>query len=256
MEFGQSKSNQVPVTKSCVQGSVLGPTLWLIYIQPPLERLSAAGICYYGYADDVAIVKTLRSEEDKKEFEAALKIIEDWAVEFGMIWSPLKTQRLVMEYKGCKVPHEPFKIKFGGQEIVPLDAKAESLGLLISKKCIFTDHIKRVADKLRSITSHVRRNFVNRDPKTMQKIYGTYMQPSIDYVSSVYHPGTDSLLKSITNAADSFWKLCTSKNPHEKYMEPRLRLIMNDLVFIHNMVHGKSVLDFEKMFKLPSPISP
>ena len=89
-----------------------------------------------------------------------------------------------------------------------------------------------------------------------KNIYGTYMQPSIDYVLSVYHPGTDSLLKSITNAADSFWKLCTSKNPHEKYMEPRLRLIMNDLVFIHNMVHGKSVLDFEKMFKLPSPISP
>ena len=256
VEYGQSKSKLVSVNKSCIQGSCLGPTLWLVYVQPLMDRLKAAGICYYGYADDVAIVKTLRSEEDKKEFELALKIIEDWAVEFGMIWSPQKTQRLVMEYKGCKVPHEPFKIKFGGQEIVPLEAKAESLGLLISKKCIFTDHIKRVADKLRSITCHVRRNFVSRDPATMQKIYGTYMQPSIDYVSCVYNPGTESLLKSITNAANSFWKLCTSKNPPEKYMKPRLRLIMNDLVFIHNMVHGKSVLDFETMFKLPSPVSP
>ena len=262
VEMGEAKSRRIPVKKSCIQGSILGPTLWLIYIQSLLDRLKATGINYYGYADDIAIVKTLRNETDKEEFEKVLKIIEDWAEEFGMIWSPSKTQRLVMEYKGSKKPHEPYKIKFGGQEIVPAEAKAESLGLLISKKCIFTDHIKRVADKMRSITCHVRRNFVSKNPPIMTKIYRTYMQPSIDYVSSVYHPGTESLLKPITKAADSFWKLCTSDTLHESYfarigfLEPRLRLIMNDLVFIHNMIHGRSVLDFETMFKLPSPMSP
>ena len=262
VETGQSKSRPIPVNKSCIQGSILGPTLWLIYIQSLLDRLKATGICYYGYADDIAIVKTLRNESDKEEFETVLKVIEDWAEEFGMIWSPKKTQRLVMEYKGSKMPHEPYKIKFGGQEIIPSEAKAESLGLLISKKCIFTDHIRRVSDKMRSITSHVRRNFVSKSPPMMTKIYRTYMQPNIDYVSSVYHPGTESLLRPITNAANSFWKLCSNDNLHEKYfamigfMEPRLRLIMNDLVFIHNMIHGNSVLDFETMFKLPSPMSP
>ena len=33
------------------------------------------------------------------KFETTLKILEDWAIEYGMSWSPLKTQHLVMKYK-------------------------------------------------------------------------------------------------------------------------------------------------------------
>ena len=255
VQTGQDKSEKVPVNKSCVQGSVLGPTLWLVYIQSLLDRLKKTGISYYGYADDITIVKTLKNETEKAEFEGVLKIIEEWADEFGMIWSPTKTQRLVLEYKGCKMPHDPYKIVFGGQEIVPLEATAETLGLLLSKNCYFGAHIKRIVDRLRSITSKVRRNFVSRDPAIMQKIYSTYMQPRIDYVSIVYNPGLESLLKSVTKAASSFWSLCSSGTPEDKFMEPRLRLIVNDLVFFHKMAKGKSVLDFQTMFKQPSPLS-
>ena len=249
-------SRQVQVTKSCIQGSCLGPTLFLVYIQSLLTRLKEKGVMYYGYADDVAIIKTIKTEEDKKDFESTLKVLEDWAEEYGMIWSPLKTQRLVMKYKGCVEPREPHKIKFMGQEIEPLDCKAESLGLIISKNCIFGDHIKRIADRIKAITCKIRRNIISRDPKIMQMVYNGWAQSRIDYVSCVYNPGSDSLLKPITRAANSFWKICTSDEPHPKYVEPRIRLIINDLVMFHKMALGKSALDFEAMFKTPSPLDP
>ena len=249
-------SRQVEVTKSCIQGSCLGPTLFLVYIQSLLTRLKEKGVMYYGYADDVAIIKTIKTEEDRIDFEATLKILEDWAEEYGMIWSPLKTQRLVMKYKGCVEPREPHKIKFMGQEIEPLECKAESLGLIISKNCIFGDHIKRIADRIKAITCKIRRNIISRDPKTMQMVYNGWAQSRIDYVSCVYNPGSDSLLQPLTKAANSFWKICTSDEPHPKYVEPRIRLIINDLVMFHNMAIGKSALDFETMFKTPSPLDP
>jgi hypothetical protein len=182
-------SRQVQVTKSCIQGSCLGPTLFLVYIQSLLTRLKEKGVMYYGYADDVAIIKTIKTEEDRIDFESTLKILEDWAEEYGMIWSPLKTQRLVMKYKGCVEPREPHKIKFMGQEIEPLECKAESLGLIISKNCIFGDHIKRIADRIKAITCKIRRNIISRDPKTMQMVYNGWAQSRIDYVSCVYNPG-------------------------------------------------------------------
>ena len=152
------------------------------------------------------------------------------------------------------MPHKPYEISFGGQNIVPLESTAESLGLLLSKNCYFGDHIKRIADKLRSINCRVRRNFVSRSPATMQKIYNTYLQPRIDYVSTVYNPGQAHLQKPITRAVNSFWSLC-SGNPHEKFMDPKLRLMMNDLVFLHKMARGNSVLDFKTMFRQPSPLN-
>ena len=90
----------------------------------------------------------------------------------------------------------------------------------------------------------------------MQMVYNGWAQSRIDYVSCVYNPGSASLLQPITNAANSFWKICSSDEPHPKYVEPRIRLIINDLVQFHKMAIGKSALDFETMFKTPSPLDP
>lgn len=50
------------VGRSCVQGSVLGPTLWLIYIQSLLDRLEHK--ChYYTYADDVTIIAKISTKK-------------------------------------------------------------------------------------------------------------------------------------------------------------------------------------------------
>ena len=251
-----AKSRQVPVNKSCVQGSCLGPTLWLVYIQSLLNRLKANGAVYYGYADDIAIVKTIKTDEDKEKFEITLKILEDWAIEYGMSWSPLKTQRLVMKYKGCVEPRPPHEIKFLGEIIEPLECKAESLGLLISKNCIFGDHIKRIADRIKAISCKIRRNIISRDPDIMQKVYNGWAQSRIDYVSVVYNPSTEALLAPITKSANSFWKLCSSGKPHEKFIEPRVRLIINDLIMFHNISTGRSPLDFKSIFKTTSPTDP
>ena len=101
VEINGVKSREVLVGKSCVQGSVLGPTLWLVYIQPLMDILTSMGAEIYGYADDIAIIKRIRTEQDQKEFEAILEALQRWAIDFGMRWSPAKTQRLVFKYQGC-----------------------------------------------------------------------------------------------------------------------------------------------------------
>ena len=76
VEAEKIKSRTVPVGKSCVQGSVLGPTLWLIYVQSLMDELKKSGVNYYGYADDIAIIKTIKTLKDKEEFEKTLKILQ------------------------------------------------------------------------------------------------------------------------------------------------------------------------------------
>merc|ERR1711894_20734 len=59
VEVNGIKSNKTIVGKSCVQGSVFGPTLWLVYIQPLMDRLEKMKVQFYGYADDIAIIKRI-----------------------------------------------------------------------------------------------------------------------------------------------------------------------------------------------------
>ena len=65
--------------RSFVQGSVLGPTLWLIYIQSLLDRLVHKCI-YYAYADDVTIVAKISTKTEIKRFQKTLKTLLDWGV--------------------------------------------------------------------------------------------------------------------------------------------------------------------------------
>jgi hypothetical protein len=74
-----------------------------------MDKLKKNGVNYYGYADEIAIIKAIKKLKDKEEFEKILKILENWAIKYGMKWSPLKTQRLVLKYKGCREPHDPYE---------------------------------------------------------------------------------------------------------------------------------------------------
>ena len=91
IEVGSAKSKPTRVGRSCVQGSILGPTLWLVYIQSLMDLLEEENVDFFGYADDIAIVKRILSKEDQKDFEKILEILQKWAKDFAMKWSPTKT---------------------------------------------------------------------------------------------------------------------------------------------------------------------
>jgi hypothetical protein len=146
VEIDIHKSPEMVVGKSCVQGSVLGPTLWIIYVNSLLVRLEASGVDpdVFAYADDLSILKHIETVQELEEFYRILEIIQIWALEYNMVWSAAKTQRLVFKHRGCREPRPPWFIFFNGTQIMPMETrslktKCVSLGIIISKKMIFKD---------------------------------------------------------------------------------------------------------------------
>ena len=101
VEVGTSRSTERVVGRSCCQGSVLGPSLWLLYIQSLTTILDSMGVEYMAYADDISIVQRIATAEDKVKFEEVLEVLQNWANDYNMKWSPLKTQRIVFRYQQC-----------------------------------------------------------------------------------------------------------------------------------------------------------
>ena len=248
VEIGTSRSDEKPVGRSCVQGSVLGPTLWLLYIQSLTNILDKMGVEYKAYADDISIVQRISTEQEKVKFEGILKVLQDWAKNYCMRWSPLKTQRMVFKYQNCRESHPPYEMTFGGKVIQPLDSTCISLGIIFDKNCTFTSQIRKVCNQIRALTSLVKQEIANITPALLEKYYQVYIIPNLIYCSQLWNPANEAQLREIENAVERFWRL--SKNgPPKDHIKPRLLLLMIDLNYVKIIWDGNHVLDFDEIFE-------
>ena len=149
---GKERSRDRIVNRSCIQGSVLGPLMRIIYIQSLLDRLENR--CnYYAYADDVTLIAKIASKEEITEFDEVLQTLITWGQEFGMKWGAHKTQRMALRYPHCRA-EDPPRITFDGKDI-EVTEKMESLGVILNKGRVGYGHLTKIKNKLASIRTLV-----------------------------------------------------------------------------------------------------
>jgi hypothetical protein len=248
VEVGLSKSEERAVGRSCCQGSVLGPILWLVYIQSLMIILDELDVDYVAYADDLSIVQRITTKDDKTKFEKVLRELQKWAGDFNMKWSPLKTQRMVFRYQNCPEPQTPFEITFGGKDIQPLESTCVSLGVLFDRNCTFKSQIKKVCNQIRAMTSLIKQEIANITPTILKKFYQVYILPALTYCCQVWNPADEIQLREVEKAVNDFWKL-SKKGPPKDHIPPRLLLIILDLNYVKKLKEGNHVLDFDAVFE-------
>ena len=93
------ESESISVTSGVPKGSVLGPILFLIYINDlPGEVYSQ--VCLF--ADDTSVYLTIESEDDGSTLQSDLDILSMWETRWDMEFNPSKCQ--VVHEAGSKGP--------------------------------------------------------------------------------------------------------------------------------------------------------
>ena len=88
------ESDTVAVISSVVQGTVLGPFLFVLYIDD--IDLFVSILCYlYKFADDTKLIKSIENAGDKDALQTALNNVCEWAWSWQMTFNIAK----------CKVLH-------------------------------------------------------------------------------------------------------------------------------------------------------
>lgn len=171
------------VTSGIPQGSVLGPILFLIFINDLPEVLNC---CVKLFADDVKIYSPIKSVHDKERLQVNIKNAENWALVWKMFFHIKKCKHLRI---GKKQQAEAYTMSSGQEQITIKQVECEKdLGVIFDEKLIFREHISKKASIANRNLGLIFKSFTYLDKEMFLCLYKSLVRPHLEYATTIWSP--------------------------------------------------------------------
>jgi ribonuclease P/MRP protein subunit RPP40 len=238
-------SKTLSVTSGAPQGSVLGPTLFLVYIN---DLPSVVDCPMSIFADDTKIYQVIKTEDDKQRLQANIDAMRRWSLEWGM---PFNDKKSAVVHFGRNNPNFSYLL---GDKIVRPTTTQKDLGVVIDSQGKYTNHISEVAKKCNRITGMIKTRFKSRDPNLLSQLYKVYILPIIGYASEVWAPTYKIQLEFLEKIQKRYCRLTGSKSYSGSCKALSLITVEDflknkDLKYMHKILSNNTCLNFNDFFK-------
>ena len=166
------------------QGSILGPLLFLIYINEiNLVSLSPESSRVV-YADDVCIYRPISSCRDLRYVQDDLEAVEAWSIENFLNLNPLKCKYMLISRKRTpSIPDEPLILT--DLPLQKVDA-FKYLGVLLSQELSWSPHVQVICSKAKELLGLLYRKFYGcSNTDTLLQLYISLVHPHLEYACPV-----------------------------------------------------------------------
>lgn len=187
-DFGtrQHVTSEVSViSRGVPQGSVLGPVLFLLFVNdlPRCVTAPNSKICLFADDTSLSLSAQNRTELESKAYEGVEQIIQ-WFDTNKLLVNSTKTQ--IMDFQICGSRNvSPLSLLMGEEEVLPCDS-AKFLGLHIDKRLNFCNHIDYVCGKLSSGIFVLRRLSKVADTRVTLAAYYGLIFPYLSYAVAIW----------------------------------------------------------------------
>lgn len=197
-------SSWVSVPSGVPQGSLLGPLLFVIYVNDiDLCLRSSKLLCF---ADDMKIFTKISSTDDELALQDDLCRLEDYCRANKLDLNPSKCS--VMTYTRKRAVLATRYILSG--QILPRCDTIRDLGVHQDSKLVFDAHIDAIvkkASRLLGFIIRLSKSFT--DAKTLKILYCTFVRSQLEYASQIWNPRYHKYIDRIENIQRRFIKyLC------------------------------------------------
>ena len=189
------------------QGSVLGPLLFLLFVNDVVNTQICPDSLINLFADDLIVCASGKTvAEIRLKIEGSISSLSDWYARNRLKIHPKKTKFMILGSKGQLsvikhgMPFKPYIVH--GNNIVESCDAAKYLGLTLEPDLSWNSHVNQLARKLnfqyvilKSLSSYCSLSM-------LRKYYNSYIQPRIDYGISIWACTSDrnlSIIQRIQN---------------------------------------------------------
>ena len=187
-------SESAEVTSGIMQGSCLGPVLFVLFINDLLESLKPICKCL-AYADDVKLYS-----KDPAKIQLALNCVQNWCLTWQLSLSVGKCSIL----KLGPGPEIPLTI---GAEVLPYTCSVTDLGIIVDQKLSFSEHCGSLTKKARRTMGIVLKCFSSGNVSLLLKAYKTYIMPLLETSSQVWNSISDKEAQQLESCQRHFTKM-------------------------------------------------
>ena len=161
------QSDPAPVTSGVPQGSVLGPILFLVFIN---DLPKCVGSSCRLFADDTIVYKDISSPADSAALQQDLEALQRWEERWGMSFNPSKCNTINITRKDDPIV-TVYTLKNEPLENVKV---ASYLGVQISRDVSWHSHVAKITSKGNKSLGFVRRNIRTTSEATKTLAYQTW----------------------------------------------------------------------------------
>ena len=199
-----AKSEKAPVLSGVPQGTVLGPLLFLLFINDlPASVNSKTRL----FADYCIIYRKINSTKDCQQLQHDLQRLAEWEATWGMAFHPDKCNVLRVTKKKRPVNYS-YTLKGHHLEEV---TTARYLGVDLSNNLVWKDHIDRKVKKANCTLGFLRRNLRISNTDMKAAAYSSLVRLTLEYCASVWNPHTDQSTHKLEMVQRRAARYCTNR---------------------------------------------
>ena len=188
------RSSSICVRSGVPQGSVLGPSLFLAYINDLPTRVSSVSRLF---ADDTLIHRLMKSLRDQETIQQDLNNLEKWESEWEMDFHPKKCNVLpVNRSKRKKQTEERQDYNLHGETLETVN-ETKYLGVTLQNNLNWDKHINNICVKANRMLGMLRRNLKGAPKKTKELGYKALVRPVLEYACGVWDPYCKNQIEKI-----------------------------------------------------------
>ena len=167
------------------QGSVLGPILFLIYINDLILGLKSDARVF---ADDTSLFTIIDDVNTAHEIlYEDLNFIKNWAIQWRFEFNPDPVKppvELIFSTKHKPPIHQP--LFFNNIRLTTV-SEHKHLGVILDKKLTFESHVKEKANKTKRLLGVLKRSSRYLPISALDRAYKSFIRPKLEYGDVLYH---------------------------------------------------------------------
>jgi ribonucleases P/MRP protein subunit RPP40 len=172
------------------QGSVLGPLLFLAYVNDIWENMESTVRLF---ADDCVIYRKIMSQGDMKKLQDDLDRLGVWATENGMKINPGKSKAIRFTKTRA---NDTLSYSLMGKEI-PQTSSCKYLGIILRSDLSWVDQVNYTVKKAWKALHFTMRTLKKGNSNTKSLAYRSLVRPILEYGAACWDPYREGQVRAL-----------------------------------------------------------